>query len=556
MRAFCSSHLLLALVLGVCTGLLAPSTSRAQRADANTAPSDVGANPTEAQQPLVLTRNAAVRIALEQNLDLQDAQLTLEEANARVRESWGEIYPQVDFTGGYTRNIVTANPFAGGDVGAFLGGDNETDWVAFNERQRLSGGQPIPFQTFVQRQRDSLQAAGVSLASGGNPFTVANEFRSSIQITQTLYNGQAFGSIQGSQQFKDLNQFARDRQVQVTANEVVTAFYDALMAQERARILQKRVDRASRNMQEVSMRVERGTVPKSARLGAEVELSNARSSMIEARNAAGLSRDNLKQTIGISPERPVELKGSLDEEQRDGMQEVSLETVSMSNAVTQAIENRPDLRRAQLNVDLREIQTSNAQAQFLPRVEGIITFDYTGRVPSNRTRVQTTDPQDPTNPFFFREQDRGFFENEFWNPSLSGGVQLTWNLFSGFQKSARVQQAEVERRRAEVQQERLRRAVKVEVRKAIRDLEDARERIEAQETNVRRAEMNYDHVSKRVGEGAANQVELREASDQLDQSRLNYLRAVRDYLVARSNLETALGQPLTPTSESYLMTRR
>jgi len=546
-----SISFVLAVVLGLSAVAPASKAQRVPAPDSERAPAE-----SSPEDPLVLTRNAAVRIALEQNLDLQDAQLTLEEANARVRESWGELYPQVDFTGGYTRNIVTANPFAGGDVGAFLGGDNETDWVAFNERQRLSGGQPIPFQTFVQRQRDSLQAAGVSLASGGNPFTVANEFRSSIQITQTLYNGQAFGSIQGSQQFKDLNQFARDRQVQVTTNEVVTAFYDALMAQERARILQKRVDRASRNMQEVSMRVERGTVPKSARLGAEVELSNARSSMIEARNAAGLSRDNLKQTIGISPERPIELKGSLDEEQRDGMQEVSLETVSMSNAVTQAIENRPDLRRAELNVDLREIQKSNAQAQFLPRVEGVINFDYTGRVPSNRTRVQTTDPQDPTNPFFFREQDRGFFESEFWNPSLSGGVQLTWNLFSGFQKSARVQQAEVERRRAEVQQERLRRAVKVEVRKAIRDLEDARERIEAQETNVRRAEMNYDHVSKRVGEGAANQVELREASDQLDQSRLNYLRAVRDYLVARSNLETALGQPLTPTSESYLMTRR
>jgi outer membrane protein len=304
------------------------------------------------------------------------------------------------------------------------------------------------------------------------------------------------------------------------------------------------------------MQVRRGTVPKSARLGAEVELSNARTSLIEARNAADLSRDNLKQTIGISPQRPVKLKGSLDEAQDDGLQQVSLETISMSNAVTQAIENRPDLRRAELNVDLREIQKNNAQAQFLPRVEGVINFDYTGRVPSDRTRLQTTDPQDPTNPFFFREQDRGFFADAFWNPSLSGGIQLTWNLFSGFQKSARVEQAEVDRRRAELQQERLRRSVKVEVRKAVRDLEDARQRIDAQETNVRRAEMNYEHVSKRVGEGAANQVELREASDQLDQSRLNYLRAVRDYLVARSNLETALGQPLTPTSESYLMTRR
>jgi len=556
MRAFCSSHLLLALVLGVCTGLLAPSTSRAQRADANTGPSDVGANPTEAQQPLVLTRNAAVKIALEQNLDLQDARLDLQEANARIRESWGELYPRVDLTSSYTRNIVTANPFAGGDVGAFLGGGNETDWVAFNERQRLSGGQPIPFQDFIQRQRDSLQAAGLSLGTGGNPFTVANEFLTSIQITQTLYNGRALGSIQGSQQFKDVNRHARDRQVQVTTNRVVTAYYDALLAQERTRVLQKRVERADRTLQEVSTQVERGVTPKADRLGTEVELSNARTELIEARNAADLSRDNLKQIIGLSPERPVRLKGSLEEEQDDGLQEVSLQTISMSKAVDQAIENRPDLQRARLSVDLREIQKSNAQSEFWPRVEGVINFDYTGRVPSDRTRVQTTDPQDPTNPFFFREQDQSFFADEFWNPSLSGGVRLTWNLFSGFQKSARVQQAEVDRQRAELQKERLRRAIKVEVRRAVRDLEDARQRIEAQETNVRRAELNYDHVSERVEEGVSTQLELREASDQLDQSRLNYLRAVRDYLVARSNLETALGQPLTPASESYLMTRR
>jgi outer membrane protein TolC len=98
--------------------------------------------------------------------------------------------------------------------------------------------------------------------------------------------------------------------------------------------------------------------------------------------------------------------------------------------------------------------------------------------------------------------------------------------------------------------------VKLEVRKALRDLENARERIESQRANVRRAELNYDHMSKRVNEGVASQIELREASEQLDQSRLNFLQAVHDYLVARTDLETALGQSLTPASESYLMTRR
>jgi len=536
--------------------LLGPRSVRAQDPGAHQSRDRGSLEQIDSQEPLVLTQSEAVELALGRNLDLRDAELTLREANARVKESWGQLYPQMDLSSSYTRNIVTANPFAGGNVSNLSGSDNESEWVAFNERRRLATEQPIPFQDFVQRQQDSLRAAGISLDAGGNPFTVANEFLTSIQITQTLYNGQAFGSIQGSQQFKDVNRHARDRQVQVTTNEVLTAFYDALMARERAQVLQKRVSRAERNRQEVSARVRRGTMPKAERLGADVELSNARTELIEARNAAERARDELKETIGLSPTRPVDIKGDLEEERDDGLEDISDETLSMSRAVTQAIKNRPDLERARLNVNLREIQKSNTQSDFYPRVEGVINVDYTGRVPSNRTNIQTTDPEDPTNPFFFREQEQGFFADEFWNPSLSGGIQLTWNLFSGFQRSSRVEQAEVERRRAQVELERLRRAVKVEVRGALRDLEDARERINAQETNVRRAELNYEHVSKRLGEGVANQVELREASDQLDQSRINYLQAIRDYLVARSNLETALGQPLTPMSESYLMTRR
>jgi outer membrane protein TolC len=504
----------------------------------------------------VLTLRDAVQTALEKNLDLRRAQLDLEDADAQVQEAWGNLYPSLNLNGSYTRNVVTANPFAGSDAANLIGGGGQTEWLAFNERRRLSNDQPITFPQFQQRQRDSLAAAGISMDGGGNPFGVDNEFRGRLQLRQTIYSKQAFASVKGSQQFKDVRRYARDREVQQVTNDVVTAFYQALLAKERTRVLQKRVERAQETLQEVSTRVERGTVPKAQRLGADVERSNARTQLIEARNAADLARDNLKQTIGLSPERPVELDGDLEEQRDGGLQQVSLETISMSNAVRQAIENRPDLKRARLNVELREIRKESSRAAFFPTVEAVANFSYSGRVPDDRSRVQTTDPQDPTNPFFFREQDRGFFNDSFWNPSFSVGLQLNWDLFSGFQRASRVEQAEIQRRRAEIQRDQLRKAVTVEVRKALRDLEDARERIESQKANVRRAELNYDHVSERVEEGVASPLELREASDQLDQSRLNYLQAVHDYLVAQTDLETALGQPLTPTSESYLMTRR
>ena len=569
MRSLRLSLSTFAVVFGLSAALLLPSSSVAQRAGSSSSLPEGLDDPADAEAPLTLTLTEAVRTALEQNLDLRGAQLDMRDADAQVREAWGNLYPSLDLTGSYTRNLKTANPFAGSDVTSFFGGGGETEWLAFNERRRLDGDpntEPIPYNStdpnnlgFVQRQQQSLQQAGISLDSGGgNPFGVDNEFRGGLQLTQTLYSKQAFTSVKGAQQFKDVSRHARDRQVQVVTNEVVTAFYQALLAQERVQVRRQRVDRAQKTLQEVSQQVSRGVVPKAQRLGAEVELSNARTQMIEARNAADLARDNLKRAMGISPERPVSLDGTLDQKQDDGLQQISLETISMDKAVDQAIENRPDLKRARLNVELRDIQKEATRSEFFPRVEAVANFNYSGRVPDQRSFVETTDPNPANrpNPFYFNEIDRGFFSDDFWNPSLSVGLQLSWNIFNGFQSSSRLQQAEIQRQRAETQLKQLRRAVKVEVRKAVRDLENARERIEAQETNVRRAQLNYDHLSQRVDEGVARPIELREASDQLDQSRLNYLQAVYDYLVARSDLETALGQPLTPASESYLMTRR
>jgi outer membrane protein TolC len=545
-----------ALILLLCLGLLGLPSSPTWAQEAPEAPV-VSASEDD---PVTLTLSAAVGMALKQNLDLQAAQLDVRDADAQVREAWGNLYPSLDMTGSYTRNVVTANPFAGSDAANFIGGGGETEWLAFNERRRLDGNPgttPVSYPAFQQRQQDSLAAAGISLGGGGgNPFGVDNQFNGGLQLTQTLYSKQAFASVRGSEQFKEVSRHARDREVQTTTNEVVTAFYQALLAQEQARVRTQRVERAQTTLREVSMQVKRGVTPKAQRLGAEVELANARTQMIEARNAADLARDDLKRTIGLSPETPITLDGDLEQQQDDGLQQVSLETISMSRAVDQAIENRPDLQRARLNVELRSIQKEASRAEFFPRVEAVANFNYSGRVPDDRSRIRTTDPQDPTNPFYFREQSRGFFSDDFWNPSFSVGLQFSWNIFNGFQSSSRLQQAEIQRQRAQTQLEQLRQAVTVEVRRAVRNLENSRERIEAQQANVRRAELNYDHVSERVDEGVASPIELREASDQLDQSRLNYLQAVYDYLVARSDLETALGRPLTPTSESYLMTSR
>ena len=80
----------------------------------------------------------------------------------------------------------------------------------------------------------------------------------------------------------------------------------------------------------------------------------------------------------------------------------------------------------------------------------------------------------------------------------------------------------------------------------------ARQRLLSQEQNVDRAELNYTFAQARLAEGVASPIEVREASSQLDQTRINYLQAIFDFLVAEASFETAVGTPINASVDASL----
>ncbi|NBC19063.1 MAG: TolC family protein [Bacteroidetes bacterium] len=498
--------------------------------------------PGEAADFLITMLFDGLQPSTAQRDDSPIRRLDVDNANAQVREAWGQVMPQVDASASYTRNLKTANPFAGSEAGGLFESFGFIDWLAFNERARTDddpASAPISFGEFQERQRQGLAEAGAALGGdGGNPFGVDNQFSSGISISQTLYNGSAFAAIAGAQRLKDVNQLGADRQEQVLIDQVRQGFYRALLAQEQARVVAQRVQRTRETFDEVSRRVAQGTVPKFQRLSTEVDLANQETQLVQSQNQAALALDNLKQVLAIPVEQSLTLRGALDVPDPTRYQQVSLQ-----NAVTTALDRRPDVQQAQVAVELREIDKNITRSQYFPNLSAFANFNYTGQVPDDRS-VVLSDPAAPDDPFSFTTDTRGFFSSSYWNPSVNVGLRFSWNIFNGFQTTARMQQREVAVQRAQVEREQLEQAVSLEVERALRDLQAAAQRIRSQERNVERAELNYEYADTRVQEGVSSQLELREASDQLDQSRLNYLQAVHDYLVARSSFETAIGLPM------------
>ena len=490
----------------------------------------------EPARPLSLSLDEAIQIALERAYAVRLAELDVATSRAQVREAYGGLYPRVDATSSYTRNVVQANPFAGSSAGSIFGGLGAIGWLQYNEQARTDDDpttQPISFERYNERVSAGQAAIGYNPADSSNPFGTDNQFTNSLSLSQPLYSGTAFAAVRGAKSLVEINEVATEQRRYETIDQTRQAFYAALLAEEQVAVQRASLDRARETFNDAALLVAQGVRPVLERLNAEVDLANTETQVVTAEAQAQTARDQLLLTLGLPVEAPIVLEGRLAAPV-DGL----LQTVGLAVAAATRLDQRPDVRQAELAVRLNEVQRDITKAAAYPSLSAFVNASYSGNVPDDRSFITTPDPADP---FTFEQGSTGFFSDSYWQPALSAGLRLNWTLFDGFQTRYQTQQNQIAIDQAQIQLEQVRNAAQLEVAAALRNLESARRRLGSQRRTVETAETAFTFASARLEEGVASQVDVRVASQNLDLARLNYLQAVYDALVARSAYERATG---------------
>lgn len=499
-----------------------------------------GSTPSPVAEEITITIDEAIQIALVNNYMIRRGLLDIENAEAQIKEAWGSVYPQVSASGSYTRNLQTPNPFAGSDAGGLFQTLGAIDWLAFNESARTDGDpstNPITIDEYFERQEEGYRNAGLPIPGmdGSNPFEVENQFQFGLSVTQTLYSGAAFAAIRGAKQVRELNEDQSEFERQTVVNQIKSSFYAALLAKEQLSVLRSSVDRLSVTVDEVKKSVEAGILSNYDRVSAEVELVNLETNLIEVENQAELAIKNLALQLGIPTRTVVNLRGSLE------FSDTLLpDTFDKDIAYEMALQQRPDLSQTEGLISLREVEGDIIRSAYLPSVSAFANAAYIGQVPADRLNIMRVEGED----FAFRSDTRDFFDSSYWNPAVAVGIRFNWSIFNGFQTKMRVEQNKIAVRQAEINREFQKNGIYLEIEQSIRNLETALKRIQSQERNIEQAELNYEYSMRRLAEGIGTPLQERQASSLLDQSRVNYLTAVYDYLIALSEYEKATGKPV------------
>ncbi len=333
-----------------------------------------------------------------------------------------------------------------------------------------------------------------------------------IRLDQILYS---FGKVGNAVDFAKIYKEIASLGVENARNQVVfyakAAYYRVLLAEHVADIRLRSLGQAESHLDQVRKKLSQGTVSRFDFLRAQVEVKNREPGLIAAENDLSLAQQDLKRILGIEDRPDPLLTDSLAFFPVD---------LNEEQAVSRAYSLRPEIRSLQLNVEGKEKIVAIERAGRWPTLGLFGQLLFQGQADDN--------PLDP-------------FDSSHRAVSSAAGIAVTMPIFDGFRTKARVQRARAELRRAQHELQRVRKAVRLEVVKAVKEIRAARRAYEAQTATVSLAEEAYAIAETRFGSGLSTQLELTDAQTALEQARVNYATTLYRYDVAVANLEKSIG---------------
>ena len=180
-----------------------------------------------------------------------------------------------------------------------------------------------------------------------------------FDLTQPLYTGGRLSHAYGAQAAaSEGSRLEVVRAEQGLTLRVYETFYAALTADQGVRVATEGVDIAERHLDLAKVRFEAGSAARLDVLRAEVELANARATLIRARSSASVAYQAVRNVLSLPQGDPLQLSGSLDD----------VPSLPDGVVLEGAIASRPDIRAIGQQRETAERQVSLANAERKPTV--------------------------------------------------------------------------------------------------------------------------------------------------------------------------------------------
>ncbi len=456
-----------------------------------------------AQEPVVITLEQALEIALSENISVKVADMEIERTEYAKKGSYAALWPQIDASGAYQRTIkkqVMYMDFDMSSLGGMLGGG-----AGEGEGTELPEGTEIPDGAGSSTEDTS------SSSGGGMEVGRWNTWSTGVSAAMPLVNAQLWQSLKISGMDVELAvEKARASRLDMVT-QVKQAYYSVLLSKQAFDVYKQVYENAVRNYEETQKKYDAEKVSEMELIRSKTTVANAIPNVYNAESSVILALWQLKAVLGVDLEMNIDVTGALE----DYGQQMFYDIHSHDGAT---LEDNTTMK--QLAIQTEQLAEMVKMQKFANIPSLALAFNYSINA--------------MTNDFKFSEYK--------WTPYSYVGLSLSIPIFAGGKRYNAIRQSENQYKQVQLQSLNTERQLKIAIRQHLTTMEMNMKSYYAAQDAVASAQKGYDimEMSYQVGRGTL--IELNDAQLALTQAQLAESQAIYNFLNAKAQLEQTLGQ--------------
>ncbi len=335
-----------------------------------------------------------------------------------------------------------------------------------------------------------------------------NSYDAALTLSQVIYSQKVNTAIQIAGEYSDYALTGKKATEQQIVLAVKKSFYTILLSKQLVNVARQNYDAAQANYNNVSSLYEHGVASEYDFLRSEVQVANVKPFLIQATNNLELAKISLKNLLALDLGQSIKVKGEFKYKK--------IESAVMDEAGEGAIKNNPLIKQLRIQESLLDKNVTIQRADYFPTLSLFGQYD-------------------------FQTQDNTYrIKNYKWVETFMIGLQLNYTLFDGFGRSARIQQAVIDKEKVDLGRRKLEEGVKVQIRQSVMKMDEAEKKILAQEKSLQQAQKALKIAETRYKSGVGTQLEIIDTQSAYMMAQTNYSQAIYDYLIAQADWEFAV----------------
>ncbi|NTV05758.1 MAG: TolC family protein [Chlorobiaceae bacterium] len=406
-----------------------------------------------------LSLSDAITMARQNNYSVKAARSRVDQAEAKVVQTRQSYLPKVTLS----ETLVVTN-----DPGAAL---------------------------VFKLQQNSIMASDFDPALLNNADLI-NDFNTSLQVTQPVYNADAAIGRSMALTAKKAQEQMAVRTEESVAFQVTKVYYGLILARKNIEAVEESIKTMQAHSKDAAKSYRVGLLTKSDKLSTDVRLAELQEQKLLLHDEIKNATDMLIVMLKLDPDVTIVPTGDL-----------VVDRVLPAGAEQNIPENRADIKALETYRQVAAYQEEMAEVSKRPRLNAFMQTNL--------------------------HSNNIFGGGSSW----ALGMTMQWNIYDGMASAGRIQETKAQAREAMYNYEAAKSNSLAEVSRSFRSLKTAKARIAVARKSLEEAKVSLDYIGTQFKTGMAMTFELlmREQAYTYAKMRLN--QATYDYCVSRSELE-------------------